>query len=175
MPGSLDDWLPRFDFREYHERAVPVDELAAFRALLETPAGCDRLTRALLGLRGLRAGRVPLGRMFEAMGFDVLERTGISLVVGTTGQPWRPTGPLGAFADSRPATVRIAADLRARRGMISTETRILALDDRARRAFRRYWFVVGPFSALIRRRWLAAASRAIAAASCPTAPSPNSR
>jgi hypothetical protein len=29
----------------------------------------------------------------------------------------------------------------------------------ARRSFRRYWLVVGPFSALIRRRWLAAIAR----------------
>ncbi|TMM12953.1 MAG: hypothetical protein E6F98_07205 [Actinobacteria bacterium] len=42
-----------------------------------------------------------------------------------------------------------------------TETRVQALDARARRAFRRYWLVVGPFSALVRKRWLAAAERAL--------------
>jgi hypothetical protein len=31
-----------------------------------------------------------------------------------------------------------------------------ALDERARRLFRLYWLVVGPFSKLIRRRWLKA-------------------
>jgi hypothetical protein len=35
------------------------------------------------------------------------------------------------------------------------------VDDRARRAFRRYWLVVGPFSGLIRRRWLRAVEAAI--------------
>jgi hypothetical protein len=44
---------------------------------------------------------------------------------------------------------------------LSTETRVLALDGKSRLAFRIYWLVVGPFSALIRRRWL----RAIAAGS----------
>jgi len=32
--------------------------------------------------------------------------------------------------------------------------RIQAVDDAARRAFARYWRVVGPFSGVIRRRWL---------------------
>ena len=35
------------------------------------------------------------------------------------------------------------------------------MDDRSRRAFRRYWLVVGPFSGVIRRRWLAATERAL--------------
>ena len=42
-----------------------------------------------------------------------------------------------------------------------TETRVAAMDARSRRAFRAYWLAVGPFSALIRRRWLAAAERAL--------------
>jgi hypothetical protein len=41
--------------------------------------------------------------------------------------------------------------------VLSTETRVQAVDDAALRAFRRYWRVVGPFSGLIRRRWLRAA------------------
>jgi hypothetical protein len=35
-----------------------------------------------------------------------------------------------------------------------------ALTPRARRLFRAYWLVVGPFSALIRRRWLKAIAHA---------------
>jgi hypothetical protein len=60
--------------------------------------------------------------------------------------------------------VHIAFDLVARAdgdgSVLSTETRVHAPTRRARRAFRLYWLVVGPFSALIRRRWLRAASRA---------------
>jgi hypothetical protein len=40
--------------------------------------------------------------------------------------------------------------------LLTTETRIAAVDDAARRAFTWYWRIVGPFSALIRRRWLRA-------------------
>jgi hypothetical protein len=43
--------------------------------------------------------------------------------------------------------------------LLVTETRVAANDAAARRAFARYWRLVGPFSALIRRRWLRAAAR----------------
>ena len=43
---------------------------------------------------------------------------------------------------------------------LATETRVHARDVAARRRFRFYWLAVGPFSALIRRRWLSAARRA---------------
>jgi hypothetical protein len=39
---------------------------------------------------------------------------------------------------------------------LATETRVRALDDRARNGFRLYWLAIGPFSGLIRRRWLRA-------------------
>lgn len=37
---------------------------------------------------------------------------------------------------------------------LSTETRVLLTDEASRRAFRRYWLVIRPFSGLIRRLWL---------------------
>jgi hypothetical protein len=43
---------------------------------------------------------------------------------------------------------------------LATETRVHGLSAAARRRLRLYWIVVGPFSALIRRRWLIAARRA---------------
>jgi hypothetical protein len=40
--------------------------------------------------------------------------------------------------------------------MLTTETRIQGTDERARRSFRRYWRLVMPGSAAIRRAWLRA-------------------
>jgi hypothetical protein len=50
-----------------------------------------------------------------------------------------------------------APDFRADGERLTTETRIAAVAAAAvaRRSFLRYWRFVGPFSALIRRRWLA--------------------
>ena len=42
---------------------------------------------------------------------------------------------------------------------LTTETRVLLTDERSRRAFRRYWLVIRPFSGLIRRNWLTAIVR----------------
>ena len=40
------------------------------------------------------------------------------------------------------------------RSTVTTETRVIATDLDSLRSFRRYWMLVGPFSALIRRRML---------------------
>jgi hypothetical protein len=42
---------------------------------------------------------------------------------------------------------------------LSTETRVLATDDTARRRFAVYWRLIYPGSSLIRRMWLAAVKR----------------
>jgi hypothetical protein len=43
---------------------------------------------------------------------------------------------------------------------VITETQVDAADETARWRFRGYWLVVGPFSCLIRRRWLRQIARA---------------
>jgi hypothetical protein len=58
------------------------------------------------------------------------------------------------FSDAGPGTVRVVVNFVADGSRLSTETRIEAVDEAARRAFLRYWRVIGPASALIRRRWL---------------------
>jgi hypothetical protein len=57
--------------------------------------------------------------------------------------------------------VEISAVADGDRSLLRTETRVQAVDASARRPVRAYWLAVGPFSALIRRRWLAAAERAL--------------
>ena len=110
---------------------------------------------------------------------SILSRTPTELVAGAVGAVWRPRGGLvhldgpDAWRNADvPGTIKAAVDFRAEPtatgSRLSTETRVLASDARARRAFRLYWLVVGPFSALIRRRWLAAA---MASAKRSTAPS----
>ena len=73
---------------------------------------------------------------------------------------------LEAFDKAGPGQVRIVFDLTAVAAAnggstLATETRVAAMDAKARRAFRAYWLAVGPFSGLIRRRWLAAAERSL--------------
>lgn len=162
--AGVADWLPEYDVASRHELYVAAEPERAFAALLAAPA--DRLVRALLRARGLRAAP-SIEAFFSGLGFTVLARSETELVAAASGMPWRPTGHLAPFAEERPGTVRMAADLRAEPApggtLLSTETRVAATDDAARRAFARYWRVVGPFSGLIRRRWLRAAARELGA------------
>jgi hypothetical protein len=160
---SLETALPEFDWHEVHAVELPCSPERALAIVLALPIAPDLVVRLLFRLRGLRRGRA-IGEALNGIGFETLARSETEIVVGASGTPWRRRGGLRPFGEARPGMVRMAVDIRAEplpNGCrLSTETRIAAVDEAARRAFRRYWLVVGPFSALIRRRWLAAASAA---------------
>jgi len=158
-PG-LDAALPEWHHRERHSVAVaasPERVIEAFRAvgLGELP-----LVRTLFRLRGLRASST--GSIFDSMTRGGFSRIGGDVLV-LVGKPWLPLGarvPVADFAAFvEPGYAKMAMDVTAADGRLSTETRIFLTDARARRRFRAYWLVVRPFSGLVRRRWLSAAKR----------------
>jgi hypothetical protein len=157
MP-AIDDVLPRFDAHEVHSVALRVPAEQAIELALATPVAADPVVRALFRLRGL-AGRGTIGEALTRLGLRELARADGEIVFGAAGTPWRPGGGIHPFASVQAGQVQIVTDFRADGATLTTETRILAVDDVARRSFRRYWRVVGPFSALIRRRWLAAIAK----------------
>jgi len=163
---ALDELLPGYDVHEVHAVALRVEPERAVAALLELPIDADPLVRALFRVRGLRSGRSrdarSIGDSLRRLGFAEIARAPGEVVLGGSGRPWRPRERIARFADPRPGTVRIAVDFRSDGERVSTETRIAATDAAARRAFLRYWRVVGPFSAFTRRRWLAALQRELA-------------
>jgi hypothetical protein len=148
MP-AIDDVLPHYDARELHSVAYTrsIDDALA------APAAADPFVRLLFRLRGVPTNGTIAG-LFARLRFEELARDETEVVVGAAGTPWRPGGGLRPFAAAQPGTVRVAVNFLIDDGLLSTETRIEAVDDAARRAFLRYWRVVGPFSAVIRRRWL---------------------
>jgi len=163
----IDDWLPELDFGERHDIALPVDPERALELALATPAAPDRFVRSLYALRGMRGRDETVERFFAAHRFVVLAQTPTEWVAGTVGAVWRPGGGLAAVNDAAAwrdsalsGTIKAAIDFRAERipggSRLTTETRVEVADARARRAFGAYWLAVGPFSALIRRRWLRA-------------------
>jgi hypothetical protein len=163
----IDDWLPEYDVGERHDIAVPVGTERALELARRAPVAPDGIVRTLETLRGLRARGETIESFFAAHGFVVLAETPTEWVVGAAGAVWRPRGGLVRLADadgwraaSFPGTIKAATDFRAERipggSRITTETRVKAMDERALRLFRLYWLAVGPFSALIRRRWLRA-------------------
>jgi len=164
--SRLDEFLPEYDVREHHERRVPATPELAVAAALGAPVAPDALVRTLFRLRGLPGGGSVLGAI-RALGFAELVREPTCVVLGAAGRPWSPrAGKLVPFDRAGPGQVRLVLELAAvpeagDASLLATETRVAAVDAAARRAFRRYWLAVGPFSALVRRRWLAAAERAL--------------
>jgi hypothetical protein len=163
--SRLDEVLPAYDVRERHERRVPAAPELAVETALGIPVAPDGLVRALFRLRGLPGGGSMYGAM-RALGFVEMLREANCIVIGAAGRPWTRRGGLVAFDKAGPGQVRIALEISASRigdneSLLVTETRVAATDMRARRAFRAYWLAVGPFSGLVRRRWLAAAERAL--------------
>jgi hypothetical protein len=141
--AGLDDWLPRYEHREHHERFVRAPPGEALAAALGAPAEPDRIVRTLFRLRGLNVRDRSIEEAFAPPWAEQLERTGTVFVA--------------RLAESGRAA--IVFDLRARPAaggsILSTETRVAGGGLR----FRAYWQVVRPFSGLIRRRWLIAAAR----------------
>jgi hypothetical protein len=135
------------------------------------------VSKALLALRGYggralrpRAGTFP--EKLERFGFTKLdEDPGRELVFGIAGKFWRPDGGLRRIADraafldfAEDGCVKAAWNLRI--GAIdgeacdlSTETRIQYFGRAARRKFRIYWTLVGPFSGALRRALLSGVQR----------------
>lgn len=193
--GELDPWLPRWDFRERHERtigaaadhlfdALPAVDLAdspvvapllAIRLLPARLAGRARASGPSIDLQQLRMGD------FLANGFVELSRARPDhLVVAMCGAFWRASGGLVPFAPdafaahATPGTARLAwgfffvPDARGRTRVI-TETRIDCVDPAARRAMRAYWWLIRGPSGLIRREILRLLARAVAVERPPSA------
>jgi hypothetical protein len=148
VPDALDDFLPEYDVRRRHQVRVDLPPAPALARLLAIPAAPDPVVRALLALRGLRPGDLSLTEFAaRRVGLVELHRSPRLVVYGTPAE--RRLAIVISFwaeADGAEAT------------WLGTETRVAARDRAGRTAFRLYWLAVGPFSALIRRRWLRAAA-----------------
>lgn len=187
-PGMmrLDDILLAYDFNEVHLavirgtpaqifeaiKTVTPKEILLFRLLM----GVRRLPGRVVGARGngVAPGRSLLAQFLEA-GFVILAETPErELVVGAIGQFWKPwDGQMLRITTAEefqacrlPGYAKVAVnffispDLPGR-VMARTETRIIATDPLARTKFARYWRLIHPGSALIRRMWLRAIRRRV--------------
>jgi hypothetical protein len=172
----LDEFLPEFDFSERHEifvSATPKATLAAARGLAPRDVP---LLLVLLSVRSVpylvsrrRPMVTPGGSILEQsarVGFARLADRPDELVLGVVGKFWRPDSgvlalPAADFARfAEPGWTKAVVGFEAGPSgsgcLLSTETRIQATDDSARRKFGLYWLLIRPGSAAIRRAWLRA-------------------
>ena len=143
----IDDWLPEFDVGKRYDAAVAATPERALDLVLAAPVAPDPVVGALLAVRGLPARGRAIEDYLRALEFDHLGRTPTEWAAAHDGE--RLKIAVAFEAEPIPGGSRLA-----------TETRVKALDERALRRFRLYWLAIGPFSGLIRRRWLRAAQEA---------------
>lgn len=187
MTAALDAVMPRYDVNEIHETWVAAPPELAFATLTALTGREIRLLGPLMAIRGvpyvLRGRRMapslsgPVLDAFRRAGFvDLGGRAGAELALGAVGRFWSPSGnqPLRtirnrddfvAFAEPgyAKAAMSFVVEPSGAGSRVVTETRIVGTDERATRLFRRYWLVIGWGSAAIRRSWLKALSRRVAA------------
>jgi hypothetical protein len=181
----IDDLMPDYHFSERHEVHVQASPEHVYAAIQHVRPGEIRLFLLLTGIRSLRPARIfgggvpplesqpPMMTISPRGGFQVLkEEPGREIVLGVCGQFWRVRGqgrcpginsPDGLLAFNGPgyakATINFRVVPEGDGCRVTTETRILATDDAARRRFAAYWRLIYPGSALIRRGWLEAIKR----------------
>lgn len=174
---SLDDFLPTYEFFELHQLEIRAAREQVDRALRSVSVDQVQGIKVLYMLRGLGRTDRDTGRPFlglARLGAAVLEDLpNEGVLLGLTGQFWRlrggrdPGRPRTAkeFLEyDRPDVCKAVIDFRIAeldpgRCRLSTETRVHVADPSARRAFRRYWLVVRPFSGLTRILFLRAVRR----------------
>lgn len=174
---ALDDFLPAYEFSERHSLAIDAPVGRIDRAFRDVSIGDIPAARALWWVRRLGRPYGDSSKPFvggELPGVVLDDTPGEGIVLGLTGQFWHvlgserdpatPTTPEEFLAYDRADTCKAVIDFRVSEKSLSTETRVHVADPASRRKFRRYWFVVRPFSGLIRIMLLRAARRRAEAA-----------
>jgi hypothetical protein len=177
VTAALDAVMPRYDVNEIHETWVAAPPELAFATLTALTGREIRLLGPLMAIRGvpyvLRGRR--MAPSLSGPVLDAFRRAGF-VELGAVGRFWSPSGnqPLRtirnrddfvAFAEPgyAKAAMSFVVEPSGAGSRVVTETRIVGTDERATRLFRRYWLVIGWGSAAIRRSWLKALSRRVAA------------
>ena len=182
--STLDRFLPAWSLRQVDRIAVVAEPDEAWRAVRALDFYASPFVRGLFALRGLpdrllRGAPAPPPRMTlddidraPAPGFHILDERDGEIVFGAIGKVWKPHIPFlsiapadyGAFAE--PGWIKVAWSItvqaRSRGGSsIRIDVRVAATDEPSLRRFRRYWRLIGPFSHLIRRLFLARMRRVL--------------
>ena len=175
----LDEFMPVWQFREQHTRRIAAAPARVFEAIKNVRANEILFFKTLTWIRrgGRRTPTSILNAGDSAPLLEVATRSGFiyladdaprELVVGTV-----VIAPPGVDCAATPqmfettlapgfalAAMNFLVTPDAESGsLVSTETRVFANSAGARKRFARYWRIIYPGSALIRRMWLRAVAR----------------
>lgn len=150
--SHLDEIMPRWQFEERHEIRIDAPPERIYAAIRDVTPGEIRLFQTLTAIRrlGQRGEKSILNAPDAKPILDVATHSGFrvltddaphELVIGTR------IGPQTVAV----MNFRIESD-----GLVTTETRVFARTDSARRNFAVYWRIIRPGSGIIRQSWLEA-------------------
>jgi hypothetical protein len=153
--SHIDELMPRWQFDERHELRIDAPPERIYAAIRDVTPREIKLFQTLTAIRRLgRRGEEsilnapdakPILAVATHSGFRILvDDVPRELVLGTR------IGPQTVAV----MNFRIEND-----GRVTTETRVFARTDRARRNFAVYWRIIRPGSGIIRRSWLEAIKR----------------
>ncbi len=181
----LDELMPGYEFDDGHGILGHAPPERALEEIKQASPGEMPLVRLLFAIRSLPAyvsgkSGLPTGKtesLYEQMldfGFVLLaQEPNREVVCGGIGQMFKLRGgDAPAIRDARefvafeePGYAKVVMNFSLEAvgsgARLTTETRILTTDGASRRRFARYWRVVRPGSAAIRRSWLRAAKRRV--------------
>ena len=171
----IDDFLPEYDFSEFHEIQIQAPIEVTYQKVLELDLSRSKTIRGLFKLREMpgvfssrNRDREKLGLTFEGLekfGFILLGKNpGEEIILGLVGRFWTPSRgirhlDIDGFRKFRePGFAKTVWNFyfseKENQTVLSTETRIACMDDRSRRKFWAYWTFIKPFSGLTRKEIL---------------------
>jgi len=159
----IDEFLPEWDFHEVHRITIGAPHDVVMRAAMEVTWSDVPLAELLMKLtrNDMTTYRRILGDIKQLLGKDERE-----IVFGGIGSP-EGTPELGepgsaAFrAFDEPGCRKTVMNVRYAGGVLSTETRVKATDEKTRHDFRVYWLFIRYGSGFIRRAVLSAIRRRV--------------
>lgn len=162
---AIDRFLPRADVAAAHSVAIAAPAGTVYRQARTLDLRRSWGVRQLFRLRGLPPSALTLEGLQRLRFTLLVDDPPREMVLGLVGRFWTPTGELRrtnaedfqSFQErgfAKAAWNFSVTDHGTGQVTLSTETRVLCLDEASRRSFRRYWVVIGPFSGWIRKEAL---------------------
>jgi hypothetical protein len=154
VESHIDEIMPRWQFEEHHAIQINAPPDRIWAAIRDVTPREIRLFQTLTAIRrfGRRSGENILNAPDAKPILDVATHSGFHVLVD---DPTRELILGTHVAPQALATMNFRLD----GTHLTTETRVFAQTDEARRAFAIYWRLIRPGSGIIRRSWLEAIKR----------------
>lgn len=154
--SRLDRIMPWWQFEERHEIRIAASPERIYAAIRQVTAGEIRFFRILTTIRCLGRCREKESILHAPDAkpiLDVATGSGFRILAGD------PPRDLVFGTRVTPQTLAVMNFHIEPDGRVTTETRVFASTDAARRSFAVYWRIIRPGSGIIRRSWLEAIKR----------------